>query len=313
VPTSRRTLPKSPRIIRSYAVISVPFPQAADVALLAQVPTTAVINRAEVEAKAKVTYDGDPQFKPIEQTSLQYATNTPEKVILYGDAYYLCLQGVWFTSAAAQGPWKTADVVPQEIYGIPPSSPVHNVTYVTVANPTTTTVECSHTSGYEGMFLMGTAVGLTVAYGTGYYYPPYYYWGPMYPYPIYRPWPVTYGVGAVWNPYTGGYYVASAYDPMERSGARPGITPPLEDMGEPPQPRLGMEGEQPRQPTTHGRAATALHGRATVPTLSGGDRRLCGATIGCGPDMSQRIAAPWVVFRVLEALPSVLVARVAAR
>ena len=118
---------------RSHVVASVPgSQQAADAVLLAQVPTTAVINRAEVEAKAKVTYDGEPQFKPIEQTSLQYATNTPEKVILYGDAYYLCLQGVWFTSAAAQGPWKTADVVPQEIYGIPPSSPVHNVTYVTV-------------------------------------------------------------------------------------------------------------------------------------------------------------------------------------
>jgi hypothetical protein len=205
---------------RFHVLASVPGSQEAeDAVLLAQVPTTAVINRAEVEAKAKVTYEGEPQFKPIEQTSLQYATNTPEKVIKYGDVYYLCLQGVWFTSAAAQGPWKTADSVPQEIYGIPPSSPVHNVTYVTVSNPTTTTVECSHSSGYEGMFLMGTAVGLTVAYGTGYYYPPYYYWGPMYPYPIYRPWPASYGVGAVWNPYTGGYYVGrAAYGPYGAVG-----------------------------------------------------------------------------------------------
>ncbi len=205
---------------RSHVLASVPGSQAADDAvLLAQVPTTAIINRAEVEAKAKVTYDGEPQFKPIEQTSLQYATNTPEKVIKYGDVYYLCLQGVWFTSKSAQGPWKTADTVPQEIYGIPPSSPVHNVTYVTVSNPTTTTVECSHTGGYEGMLLMGTAVGLTVAYGSGYYYPPYYYWGPMYPYPIYRPWPATYGVGAVWNPYTGGYYVGrAAYGPYGAVG-----------------------------------------------------------------------------------------------
>jgi hypothetical protein len=205
---------------RAHVVASVPgSQQAQDAVLIAQVPTTAVINRAEVEAKAKVTYDGEPQFKPIEQTSLQYATNTPEKVIKYGDVYYLCLQGVWFTSAAAQGPWKTADSVPQEIYDIPPSSPVHNVTYVTVSNPTTTTVECSQTSGYTGMFLMGTAVGVTVAYGTGYYYPPYYYWGPMYPYPIYRPWPVTYGVGAVYNPYTGGYYVGrAAYGPYGAVG-----------------------------------------------------------------------------------------------
>ena len=205
---------------RSHVVASVPGSQAAeDAVLLAQVPTTAVINRAEVEAKAQVTYDGEPQFKPIEQTSLQYATNSPEKVIQYGNDYYLCLQAVWFTSSSAKGPWKTASTVPQEIYGIPPSSPVHNVTYVTVSNPTTTTVECSHTGGYEGMFLMGTAVGMTVAYGTGYYYPPYYYWGPMYPYPIYRPWPVTYGVGAVWNPYTGGFYAGrAAYGPYGAIG-----------------------------------------------------------------------------------------------
>ena len=212
---------------RSHVVASIPgSQQAEDAVLLAQVPTTAVINRAEVEAKAKVNYDGEPQFKPIDQTSLQYATNTQEKVIKYGDVYYMCLQGVWFTSNAAAGPWKTADVVPEEIYKIPPSSPVHNVTYVTVANPTTTTVECSNTSGYEGMFLMGTTVGLTVAYGTGYYYPPYYYWGPMYPYPIYRPWPVTYGVGAVYNPWTGGYYVGrAAYGPYGAVGGSAWFNP----------------------------------------------------------------------------------------
>ena len=68
----------------------------------------------------KVTYDGEPEFKPIEKTSLQYATNTPEKVIKYGDVYYLCLQGVWFMSTSAQGPWKTADSIPQEIYTFRP-------------------------------------------------------------------------------------------------------------------------------------------------------------------------------------------------
>jgi hypothetical protein len=212
---------------RSHVVASVPgSQQAEDAVLLAQVPTTAVVNRAEVEAQAKVSYLGEPEFKPIEQTSLQYATNTQEKVIKYGDVYYMCLQAVWFTSNSAEGPWKTADTVPAEIYNIPPSSPVHNVTYVTVANPTTTTVECSHTSGYEGMFLMGTAVGMTVAYGTGYYYPPYYYWGPMYPYPIYRPWPVTYGVGAVYNPWTGGYYVGrAAYGPYGAVGGSAWFNP----------------------------------------------------------------------------------------
>jgi hypothetical protein len=198
-----------------YVLASVPGTREADDAvILAQIPSSAVVNRAEAEAKVKVQYVGDPEFKPIEQTSLQYATNTPEKVIKYGDLYYLCFQGVWFISTHPAGPWKTCDSVPQEIYTIPPSSPVHNVTYVTISNPTTATVQCDHTAGYMGMFLAGTAVGLTIAYGSGWYYPPYYYWGPMYPYPIYRPWPVTYGVAARYNPYTGGYYVGrAAYGP----------------------------------------------------------------------------------------------------
>jgi len=194
--------------------------QASDAVMLAQIPTTAVVNRAEAEAKAKVTYDGDPQFKPIESTSLQYATNTQDKVIKNGDIYYLCFQGVWFMSTTANGPWKTADSVPKEIYTIPPSSPVYNVTYVTQTNPTSTTVESSTTGGYLGMFVIGMAAGACIAYGTGYYYPPYIYHGPMYPYPIYRPWPTTYGVGAVYNPATGGWAAGrAAYGPYGAAGS----------------------------------------------------------------------------------------------
>ena len=89
---------------RSHVLASVPGSQEAeDAVLLAQVPTTAVVNRAEAEAKVKVTYVGEPEFKPIEKTSLQYATNTQDKVIKYGDVYYLCLQGVWFMSTTATG------------------------------------------------------------------------------------------------------------------------------------------------------------------------------------------------------------------
>ncbi|MFN8006197.1 MAG: hypothetical protein U0V70_04065 [Terriglobia bacterium] len=204
---------------RSHVLASVPGTQEAqDAVLLAQLPTTAVINRAEAEAMVKVTYDGNPEFKPIENTTLQYAVNTPEKVIRDGDLYYLCFQGAWFTSKTPQGPWKAADSVPKEIYTIPPSSPVYNVTYVTISDPTPTTVVYSYTAGYTGMYVVGTSVGLTVAYGTGYYYPPYYYWGP-YPYPIYRPYPYTYGVHAVYNPYTGGYHVGHAvYGPYGAAG-----------------------------------------------------------------------------------------------
>ena len=200
---------------RSRVLASVPGTvEAADAVMLAQVPTTAIVNRAEVEAKVKVTYDGAPQFKPIEGTSLQYASNTPEKVIKVGDLYYLCFQGVWFTSAKPAGPWKTADSVPKEIYTIPPSSPVYNTTYVTQTNATATTVECSHTSGYVGAFVVGMTAGMIITYGTGYYYPPYVYWGPGWGYPVYRPYPYTYGVGAVYNPWTGGWATGrSAYGP----------------------------------------------------------------------------------------------------
>jgi hypothetical protein len=193
--------------------------QASDAVMLAQIPTTAVVNKADAEAKVKVTYDGQPQFKPVEKTSLQYATNTQGKVIKDGDLYYLCFQGVWFMSTKPEGPWKTADSVPKEIYTIPPSSPVYNVAYVTQTTATPTTVESSTTAGYFGLFVIGMAAGAAIAYGTGYYYPPYVYMGPGFAYPVYHPWPVTYGVGAVYNPWTGGWAAGrAAYGPYAAAG-----------------------------------------------------------------------------------------------
>ena len=192
--------------------------EASDAVLLSQVPTTAIVNKAEAEAKAKVNYDGSPKFEPITGTSLQYATNTQEKVIKVGDLYYLCFQAVWFMSTSPNGPWKTADSVPDEIYTIPASSPVYNVTYVTQTNATPTTVESSSTGGYLGMFILGAAVGAAIVYGTGYYYPPYIFRGG--PYPIYRPWPATFGGGAVYNPWTGGFAVGrSVYGPYGGAGS----------------------------------------------------------------------------------------------
>jgi hypothetical protein len=208
-----------PNSSRSRVLASVPgTEEAKDAVLLAQVPNTAVVNRAQAEAQVKVQYEGKPQFQPIEGTSLTYASNTQDKIIKVGDLYYLCFQAVWFVSTSPQGPWKTADSVPKEIYAIPPSSPVYNVTYVTQTKVSDTEVESSQTAGYLGMFIIGAAVGATVAYGSGYYYPPYYYWGP-HPYPIYHPYPVTYGVGAVYNPHTGSYgYARGAYGPYGGAG-----------------------------------------------------------------------------------------------
>ncbi|HTU50782.1 MAG TPA: hypothetical protein VMF56_09320 [Acidobacteriaceae bacterium] len=187
--------------------------EAKDAVLIAQIPTTMLINPATAAAQANVTYTGNPQFAPIEGTSMQYATNTADKVIQVGDVFYLCLQGVWFISTTPNGPWTTASSVPQVIYSIPPSSPVYNVTYVTQVTTSTGYVQSSYTAGYMGAFIMGAAVGAIVASGTGYYYPPYIGY-PIGGYPIYRPYPTPYGSTSYYRTSNGAYGVSqTAYGP----------------------------------------------------------------------------------------------------
>lgn len=187
--------------------------EAKDAVMIAQVPTSITVNAAAAAAQASVTYAGPPQFAPIQGTSLFYATNTAQKVIQVGDVYYLCLQGIWFVSADAQGPWQTADSVPQVIYTIPPSSPVYNVTYVTQVVAPGGTIQASYTAGYMGAFVVGVAVGAIVAGGTGYYYPPYIY-RPAYGYPAYYAYPHTYGYTSYYHSTTGAYGVSqTAYGP----------------------------------------------------------------------------------------------------
>lgn len=182
-------------------------PEAEDAVLIAQIPTSVTVNAAQAAQEVKVSYVGEPQFQPIEGTTMLYATNTPNKVIEIGSQYYLCYQGVWFVSSTPQGPWQTAQTVPQVIYTIPPSSPVYNVTYVTQVVASDGYVTSSYTAGYMGMFVAGAAVGAIVASGTGYYYPPYVYHGYYYPYAA------TYGYHT-YNPYTGAYgYGGAAYGP----------------------------------------------------------------------------------------------------
>ncbi len=194
--------PSSPA---SAILASVPgTDEAKDAVLLAQVPTTITVKPGEAQAKVKVEYGGDPKFEPIKGTSMAYATNTQDKVIKVGDVYYLCLQGVWFMSPNPSGPWTTCTSVPQEIYTIPPSSPVYNVTYVTqTANPDGT-VQASYTAGYLGGFILGAATGAIIANGGGYWWPPYAYGGYYYPY-----------AATYWGGYYGGYgyhYAAPYYN-----------------------------------------------------------------------------------------------------
>src|SRR5262249_45054164 len=99
---------------RSRVLASVPgTDQAAEAVLLAQVPQTASVNRKELKAP-EVTYQGEPEFKLIENTTLERAVNTDKDIIKVGADYYMCYEGVWFMSHSAKGPWEVTSSVPKE-------------------------------------------------------------------------------------------------------------------------------------------------------------------------------------------------------
>ncbi len=222
--------------------------EAQDAVLLASIPKTAVVNRSE--AQPEVRYDGEPEFEPIEKTSVKYAVNTANDVFIVGSTYYTCYEGVWFTGPSAKGPWSVADSIPKEIYAIPPTSPKYNVTNVYIYESTPTTVTTGYTSGYNGEVVAAGVVmfGLCVAviaasshYHYG-YYPPYYWgYGPR-PYPHYGHYnyyagPHGYGwsahgpyggagYGAKYNPSTGIYSRGGyAYGPGGGAAYRAGYNP----------------------------------------------------------------------------------------
>jgi hypothetical protein len=201
---------------RSRVLASVPgTPQAVEAVLLAQIPQTARIDKNNLKAP-EVAYQGSPEFKPIETTTVERAVNTDKDVFKVGASYYLCAQGVWFTAAAATGPWQVATTVPSAIYQIPASSPAHHVTYVTVvdSSPNDQYVTVAYAGGYSGvMVAWGCAV-----WGSGWYYPPYIHYGGYYP--IYYPYFPTYGYSAWYNPWSGTYgRSAVAYGPYGGMGA----------------------------------------------------------------------------------------------
>jgi hypothetical protein len=177
------------------------------------VPQTARVNRKETKAPEVQYLGGNPEFKPIEGTSLERAVNTDKDIIKVGDLYYMCFQGVWFMSKAATGPWEVASSVPQSIYTIPASSPSNPVTYVKVEESDDDWVTYASYAGYTGMMV---AWGCTV-WGTGWYYPPYYWYGGYYP--GYYWYPATYGAAAWYNPYTGTFgRGAAVYGPYGGAG-----------------------------------------------------------------------------------------------
>ncbi|MEZ0214060.1 MAG: carbohydrate-binding family V/XII [Xanthobacteraceae bacterium] len=155
----------SPTDPKSSVLVSVPgTPQAKEARIAATIPQTATVSRS---TDLDVDYDGGAaKFAPIAGTALAYAQNTRLPVIrLDEQRYYALFQGVWFVSATPAGPWVMADVVPQVIYTIPASSPLHYVTYVRIYAVTPDLITVGYTPGYFGVVL---APGGTVVYGTGY-------------------------------------------------------------------------------------------------------------------------------------------------
>ncbi|RPJ83699.1 MAG: autotransporter [Acidobacteria bacterium] len=161
--------------------------QALEAVIAAHIPQTATVNRQDAKMNPP-RFDGDPQFKPLEGTFLEYVANTATPIIkVDAGTFYAVENGVWFKAASLDGPWSVADSIPAAIYTIPPSAPLHYVTYVKVYGSTPTTVDVGYTSGYYGT-VVTTGSGYVAVYGTGYYYSPWIgstWFGP----------PVTYGCG----------------------------------------------------------------------------------------------------------------------
>ena len=173
--------------------------------------------RASTRRKLKapdVAFQGDPQFAPIEQTTVQRAVNTDKDVFKVGDAYYMCYQGVWFVGKTASGPVGSRQLGaggdlqnPGQLAGAP-----RHLRHGRRDNDDDW-VSYAAAAGYTGMMV---AWGCTV-WGSGWYYPPYYGYGGYYPY--YYPHFPTYGYSAWYNPWTGAYgRSAGVYGPYGGAG-----------------------------------------------------------------------------------------------
>jgi hypothetical protein len=198
-------------------------PQAAAARVAASLPKTATIRRSG--CSFGVQYDGPPQLKPIDGTDMQYAINASEPVILCQSRFYTVGNAVWFAADSPTGPWAVATSVPQAIYTIPASSPLHYVTYVYIGYADGDQVEEAYTPGYTGSYNGDENCG--PVYGTGCYYTPwadnyYYGWGWPYGYDYqYRWWDQNWLWRPTWNGVGNLYAVngASVYDAWPRAAA----------------------------------------------------------------------------------------------
>ncbi len=143
-------------------------------------------------------FDGSPRLAPIAGTPLCYVMNSSTPIVeVDAQAWFACQGGVWFVANSLDGPWRVADSVPAVIYSIPPSSPLHYLTYVRIYYATPEYVYEGYTPGYWGTEVQSGVV----VYGTGYDYAPWigtvWYGGPC-----------TWGLGwaPCWTPWDGWCY-----------------------------------------------------------------------------------------------------------
>lgn len=203
-------------------------PESQEALIQASIPQKATVRRADL--KLDVAYKGEPKFKPIDGSQgVAYATNTTFTVLQAKEQYYCCENGIWFVAPKATGPFVVCAEVPDEIYSIPESSPMHNVTYVYVYDSQPDTVTVGYTSGYEGayasngllMFGAGMALGAILDddddWDDWWCSPCYYSYGCAARYGYYN------GAfvrgGAYYGPYGGAGY-AARYNPVTGTYAR---------------------------------------------------------------------------------------------
>jgi hypothetical protein len=191
--------------------------QAAEAVIANSIPQTSEVRRAD--AKFTPTIDGEPRYEKIAGTSLAYVKNSPTPIVRVAPGeYYAVHDGVWFAAAAVGGPWAVATRVPGEIYAIPPSSPLHYVTYVRIYGSTDEVVLVGYTPGYYGTVVSEQVV----VYGTGYAYSPWvgsvwygypvtYGYGSAVTYTPWNGWAVAFGVGWAWGHW--GAWYAPYYPP----------------------------------------------------------------------------------------------------
>lgn len=139
--------------------------EAEEAARDAGIPQTAAVRR---DATITVSYDGDPQWEPIPNSSLQWCVNSPDALLWMGPGQYACCaQGVWYVAPTPQGPWTVALHQPHGLAAIPPSCPLYGVQDVTVYEADADVVWVGYDAGYLGCCILDGCV----VWGTGWVYP----------------------------------------------------------------------------------------------------------------------------------------------